>query len=50
MVALLEYYQHDDGTVTVPEVLRPYMDGQDRIEGHDAVGESAVGAGSGDAE
>ena len=45
MVALLEYYQNGDGTITVPEVLRPYMGGQERIEGHDPVGESAVGAG-----
>jgi seryl-tRNA synthetase len=45
MVALLEYYQNEDGTVTVPEALRPYMGGQERIEGHEPVGESAVGAG-----
>jgi seryl-tRNA synthetase len=45
MVAVLEYYQNPDGTVTVPEVLRPYMGGQERITGHDPVGESAVGAG-----
>ncbi|MXR50347.1 serine--tRNA ligase [Halovenus sp. WSH3] len=45
MVALLEYYQNDDGTVTVPEALRPYMGGQAVIEGHEPVGESAVGAG-----
>jgi seryl-tRNA synthetase len=45
MVAILEYYQHDDGTVEIPEALRPYMDGQERIEGHEPVGESAVGAG-----
>jgi seryl-tRNA synthetase len=45
MVAILEYYQNEDGTVTVPEALRPYMDGQAVIEGHDPVGESAVGAG-----
>jgi seryl-tRNA synthetase len=44
MVAILEYYQNDDGTVTVPEALRPYMGGQDRIEGHEKVGESALGA------
>ena len=44
MVALLEYYQNPDGTVTVPEALRPYM-GQERIEGDEPVGESAVGAG-----
>ena len=45
MVAILEYYQNDDGTVTVPEALRPYMGGQERLEGHEPVGESAVGAG-----
>jgi len=45
VVALLEYYQNPDGTVTVPEALRPYMDGQERIEGHEPLGESAVGAG-----
>jgi seryl-tRNA synthetase len=45
MVAILEYYQNDDGTVTVPEALRPYMDGQAVIAGHEPVGESAVGAG-----
>jgi seryl-tRNA synthetase len=48
MVAILEYYQNDDGTVTVPEALRPYMGGQEAIEGHDPVGESAVGAGEKD--
>ena len=45
MVAILEYYQNDDGTVTVPEALRPYLGGQEVIEGHDPVGEAAVGAG-----
>ncbi len=44
LVAVLEYYQNPDGTVTVPEALRPYV-GQERIEGHEPVGESAVGAG-----
>jgi seryl-tRNA synthetase len=48
MVAILEYYQNDDGTVTVPEALRPYIDGQEIIEGHEKVGESAVGAGERD--
>jgi seryl-tRNA synthetase len=46
VVAILEYYQNDDGTVTVPEPLRPYMDDQERIEGHRKVGESAVGEGT----
>jgi len=45
MVALLEYYQNEDGTVTVPEALQPYMDGQEVIEGREPVGESALGAG-----
>ncbi len=48
MVAILEYYQNDDGTVTVPEALRPYLGGQEVIEGHDPVGESALGAGEKD--
>ena len=47
LVAILEYYQNPDGTVTVPEALRPYM-GQERIEGGEPVGESAVGAGDRD--
>ena len=45
MVAILEYYQNPDGTVEIPEALRPYMGGQELIEGHEPVGESAVGAG-----
>ncbi|MFW5974514.1 MAG: serine--tRNA ligase, partial [Natrialbaceae archaeon] len=45
MVAILEYYQNDDGTVTIPEALRPYMGGQEVIEGHEKVGESALGDG-----
>ncbi|MBV0902188.1 serine--tRNA ligase [Haloarcula salina] len=45
LVAIMEYYQNEDGTVTVPEPLRPYMGGQEVIEGHEPVGESAVGAG-----
>src|SRR3954466_14946130 len=31
VVAILENYQQKDGTVVVPEVLRPYMGGLDRI-------------------
>jgi seryl-tRNA synthetase len=45
MVAIMEYYQNPDGTVTVPEPLRPYMGGTEVIEGHEPVGESALGAG-----
>jgi seryl-tRNA synthetase len=32
MVALLENYQNADGTVTIPDILRPYMGGQEVIE------------------
>ncbi len=32
MVAILENYQQADGSVIVPEALRPYMNGQERIE------------------
>jgi len=45
LVAIMEYYQNEDGTITVPEPLRPYMGGQERIEGSAKIGESAVGAG-----
>jgi seryl-tRNA synthetase len=31
MVAILENYQNEDGTVTIPKVLRPYMRGQKTI-------------------
>ncbi len=32
LVAVLENYQNEDGSVTVPDVLRPYMGGVARIE------------------
>jgi seryl-tRNA synthetase len=32
IAALLENYQEADGTVTIPEALRPYMGGLERIE------------------
>jgi seryl-tRNA synthetase len=31
LVAILENYQQEDGTVVVPEALRPYMGGMERI-------------------
>ncbi|NKJ00860.1 serine--tRNA ligase [Novosphingobium sp. SG707] len=31
LVAILENYQNEDGSVTIPEALRPYMGGLDRI-------------------
>jgi seryl-tRNA synthetase len=32
LIAIMEQYQNADGTVTVPEVLRAYMGGMERIE------------------
>jgi seryl-tRNA synthetase len=31
LVAVLENYQNADGSVTIPEVLRPYMGGRDKL-------------------
>lgn len=31
LVAIMEHYQNDDGSLTVPEVLRPYMGGRERV-------------------
>lgn len=31
LVAIIEHYQNDDGSLTIPEVLRPYMGGRERI-------------------
>jgi len=31
MIAVLENYQRDDGRITIPEVLRPYMGGLEMI-------------------
>ena len=31
LISILENYQNEDGSVTVPEVLRPYM-GKDKIQ------------------
>jgi seryl-tRNA synthetase len=31
LIPILEMYQNEDGSVTVPEALRPYMNGQERI-------------------
>ncbi len=32
LIAILENYQQADGSVTVPEALRPYMDGCERLD------------------
>lgn len=31
VVAILENYQNEDGSITIPEALRPYMGGQEKI-------------------
>ncbi len=31
LVAILENYQQADGSITVPDALKPYMGGLDRI-------------------
>ena len=31
LIAIIENYQQKDGTIIIPEVLRPYMQGQDKI-------------------
>jgi len=31
LIAVMENYQNDDGSITVPEALRPYMGGVERI-------------------
>ena len=32
LVAVLENYQNADGSVTIPDALRPYMGGIERLE------------------
>jgi seryl-tRNA synthetase len=32
VAAILENYQQADGSVVIPEVLRPYMNGLEKIE------------------
>lgn len=32
LIAIIENYQNADGSITIPEVLRPYMGGKERIE------------------
>jgi seryl-tRNA synthetase len=32
LIPLLENFQNEDGSVTIPEALRPYMSGMERIE------------------
>ncbi len=36
VVAILEHFQQEDGSVVIPEALRPYMDGIERITSRNA--------------
>ena len=31
LIAIMENYQQKDGSIIIPEVLRPYMHGDERI-------------------
>ena len=31
LLAVMENHQNDDGSITIPDVLRPYMGGAERI-------------------
>ena len=31
LIAIMENYQKKDGSIVIPEVLRPYMQGEERI-------------------
>jgi seryl-tRNA synthetase len=34
LIAVMENYQNPDGSIAVPDVLRPYMGGLEKIERH----------------
>src|SRR5205085_2138751 len=44
-LAVLENYQQPDGSVIIPEALRPYMGGMERIEGSKQGQEAGAGGG-----
>ena len=31
LISIIENYQNEDGSVTIPEVLRPYMGGKEKV-------------------
>ena len=35
LIPILELYQNEDGSVTIPDALRPYMHGRERIDRKD---------------
>jgi seryl-tRNA synthetase len=44
IIAIMENYQREDGTIEVPEVLRPYFGGRDTIEKQAPIGRAQVPA------
>ncbi|HCW90964.1 MAG TPA: serine--tRNA ligase, partial [Marinobacter sp.] len=32
LIAVMENYQQEDGSIVIPDVLRPFMRGQDKIQ------------------
>ncbi len=44
IIAIMENYQREDGTIEIPEVLRPYFDGRDTIGKQPPFGPSAHNA------
>ena len=32
LIAIIENFQNEDGSITIPKVLRPYMDNQNEIK------------------
>jgi len=42
LIAIIEGYQQEDGTITVPEVLRPYLGGQEVIGPQPPIGPARV--------
>ena len=43
MIAVMEQYQREDGTIAVPEVLRPYLGGQEVIGPQPPIGPARTG-------
>jgi len=44
IIAIMENYQREDGTIEIPEVLRPYFGGRDSIGKQAAIGRAQVPA------
>ena len=42
MIAIMENYQHADGTFEIPKVIQPYMSGQDMIAMQEPIGPATI--------